>query len=174
MANSATVFPTSTESKICTSCGIEQPIDVFRHQSRKTGTRHNQCNDCHAAYQRKHNAKKRSKDIRTFVHQVPRQRTLGALLALVANIIKRFGGVDQFAEAWVSELNARMESKPGSKANLDSFRTISQLMNAADEIRQKERAKADEAINEFVTEDDLERVICEAMEKNAESEGSNG
>ena len=156
---------TQPETKICTDCGEEKPIHRFRHRSRKDGTRHNQCNDCHAAYLRKCTAKKRSKDLRTFVHQVPRHRAPGALLALVANTVKRFGGVDQLAEFWVSEFYARMESKPGSKANLDSCRTICQLMHACDEYRQNERKAI--ADSDDVSEEDLRRIIREAVEENA-------
>ena len=162
MINSST---TPTETKICVACGNEKPIQRFRFRSRKAGTRHNRCTDCHVAYQRECDAKKRTKDLRTFVHQVPRQRSPGALLALVANITKRFGGTEKLANAWVSEIKARMESKPGSKTNLDAFRSISLLMNAADAYRQKEREQAAALADGNVSAGDLERVIREAVEK---------
>ena len=150
---------TSTETKICIDCVIDQPINRFLFYNRKTGARHNQCNDCHAAYMQKLRAAKRNKRIRTFVREAPKQNSYRDTNALVANMIKQFGSVGRLADAWITAINARIKSNPGSKALLDSFRTLVHLMAIVDAGAPKNTALPDN-----VSEQDLTRIIREAME----------
>jgi len=162
MIDSATAPATSATpsgTKICIHCGTDQPIHRFRFIYRKTGIRVNQCNDCHNAYMREYCAKKREKGIRTFVREAPRGNSYAVTNALVANMIKRFGGVGRFADAWMTAIDARIKTKPGSKALLDSFRTLLHLMQIADAGAPKK-----ETIPDDVSAEDLARVIREAME----------
>ena len=40
------------ETKICTKCGRELPIDQFNFRSKAKGTRRSECKECHTAYMR--------------------------------------------------------------------------------------------------------------------------
>ena len=41
------------ETKICTKCGRELPIDRFHWRSKTDGTRRSECKDCHNEYMKK-------------------------------------------------------------------------------------------------------------------------
>ncbi len=38
------------ETKVCTKCGRELPIDQFNFRDKKKGTRRSECKECHSAY----------------------------------------------------------------------------------------------------------------------------
>ena len=62
-----------------------------------------------------------------------------------------------------------MESWPGVKFNLDSFRTVWQLMNACDAYRKTEREESHDASDGDLNEDHLQRTFCEVVEKNEQA-----
>lgn len=47
------------ETKICTKCGRELPLDQFNWRDKTKGTRRADCKECHAGYMRKTYLKKR-------------------------------------------------------------------------------------------------------------------
>lgn len=49
--------------RTCSTCGESKPLTEFRLRNKKTGHRHNNCNDCLAEYRRSHYLKNRQKYI---------------------------------------------------------------------------------------------------------------
>ena len=43
------------ETKICTKCGRELPIENFHWRNKEKGTRRSECKDCHNKYVSKRN-----------------------------------------------------------------------------------------------------------------------
>lgn len=48
------------ETKICTKCGKELPLDAFPWRDRKKGTRRADCKECHSKYMKQQYAQKKS------------------------------------------------------------------------------------------------------------------
>ena len=47
------------ETKICTKCGKELPIEEFNWRSKAAGTRRSECKYCHSAYMKAHYQQKK-------------------------------------------------------------------------------------------------------------------
>ena len=50
------------------------------------------------------------------------------IVALVDDMIRRFGGLENFARAWADQIDRARENRPGSKRILDAHRCIVRLM----------------------------------------------
>ena len=48
------------ETKICTKCGRELPLDAFPWRDKKKGTRRADCKECHSEYMKQQYAQKKS------------------------------------------------------------------------------------------------------------------
>lgn len=48
------------ETKICTKCGRELPLDQFHWRDKKKGTRRSECKDCHTGYMKQRYAEKQN------------------------------------------------------------------------------------------------------------------
>ena len=48
------------ETKICTKCGKELPLDAFPWRDKKKGTRRADCKECHSGYMKQQYAQKKS------------------------------------------------------------------------------------------------------------------
>jgi hypothetical protein len=150
--------PTPLEFKTCSDCGIEQPIDHFRFHHRNRGIRHSQCRSCHNDYMRLRSAKKRGKEIAAFVSSARRKRNIEQVGTVVNQMIRRFGGLEQFTAAWKSEIDLQVMSQASSRRVLDSFRTIAHLLVLGDEHRNRHEVKMED-----VSDEELERVLRESV-----------
>jgi hypothetical protein len=87
-------------SKICGACGARLPLSQFRRRWRGRPERQSSCNGCRNALRRIYNLRRRDDRVHRFAQSVVRDRL--SAQALVREMIRRFGGLDGFAEAWMS------------------------------------------------------------------------
>lgn len=57
------------QTKICTQCHRELPLDQFHWRNKARGTRRSECKDCHNAHMNQRNAQNR-----LFIHELKKQQ----------------------------------------------------------------------------------------------------
>jgi hypothetical protein len=149
---------TPLETKTCSDCGAELPIDHFRFHHRSKGIRHSQCRSCNNDYMLLRRAKKRGKEIAAFVSKARRKRNIEQVGTVVDQMIRRFGGLEQFTAVWKAEIDLQVMSQSSSRRALDSFRTIAHLLVLCDEHRSRHEEKVED-----LSDEDLERVLKESL-----------
>ena len=158
----------AVQTKTCTQCGREQPIDEFRFQHREKGARHPQCNTCFAAYHRQRTAKNRKRDLKrqvdTLATDPGNPASFGVATrseAVVKSMLVRFGGLERFADDWFKFLKlAHLAGKHHIVQR--SFEAMLKLLNLVD-VNHENRQKSLDAMTEgelksFVNELLIERI----------------
>jgi hypothetical protein len=143
----------AVQTKTCTQCGKEQPVDEFRLQRREKGIRHPQCNTCFNAYHRQRTAKNRNRDLTQYVQGLATDpgnpASYGVATrteAVVKTMLTRFGGLEKFADQWFQFLKlANMAGKHHIVQR--SFEAMLKLMHVVDTCA-GERQKSLDAMND--------------------------
>jgi len=101
--------------KTCGTCGRTRPIDEFRFRDQARGLRHTTCNTCFAGYHRGYRDTKRRRELKTYVDELATDpsnpRSFGALSraeVVLRAMLKRFGGLERFADDWFSFIKVAM------------------------------------------------------------------
>jgi len=95
------------ETKVCGGCGYELSVGMFRPKKRIGGIvagRHSDCAACHRKAMRQLRAKKKTKEIRSFVSFASREESYERMLALINATSAMCGGVIGLAKAFVEEI----------------------------------------------------------------------
>jgi len=126
-------------SKRCSRCLERRPLSEFRHLRKDSSKRVVQCRACHNLAERARVSAKRS-DARTQsllieLQKIEEAKAQKRLLALVADLTKRFGGTEGLAEAIHATFKAAEQS--------GNVRTAAKILIAAtrfvQEAEQQER-----------------------------------
>jgi len=72
----------------------------------------------------------RGKEFSAFVRDARRKRNIEQVGTVVSQMIRRFGGLEQFTAAWKSESDLQVMSQDSSRRALDSFRTIADRLQS--------------------------------------------
>jgi len=82
-----------------------------------------------------------------------RDAAMPSITDIGTEIIKRFGGVEDFTQEWFNQIQCAMVEKPGSKTALDAFKQVagiisecSKIQNNGDELKEM----TDEELQEYI------------------------
>jgi hypothetical protein len=75
----------------------------------------------------------REKALRQFATAAAGEEDERQLARLVASVVRRFGGIEALAAAWVAQIRRAQESAPGSARLLRSFVAFGKLLTAAEQ-----------------------------------------
>ena len=133
--NVSMILPAS-ELRLCEHCHRRFPMTEFRFRSQGRG-RERRCRMCRNAYEadlRKRNRMTdRDRAVAKFVLGVNRARSQQKVVALVDEILRRFGGVERFAAVWRAQLDRVRQSQPMGKKSLDFFRAVTRMAEVSEE-----------------------------------------
>lgn len=159
---------TADDWRVCNHCGRPKPIEQFRVVARATGRRSPECNYCHAERERVRRKRQRRVErgaaLDRFAARVCGTSTWRRVEGAADDIIRRFGGIERFAEAFFGQYE---KTKPGSRKRLDMLLGVLRMSQCADVLRAEEaRANADS----IVDESDIQRGMHEAVKNLVQAE----
>ena len=118
------------ETKLCSSCLQEQPLDQFRFRYRGTHIRTNQCRLCHNQAEQLRRQRKRGWLNKRQFHQhltsLKNQRTARGVEKVYLNLVRLCGGTEGILEMWTKTIERDLKAG-GFKAHRH-IATILKLM----------------------------------------------
>jgi hypothetical protein len=143
--------------QVCTVCERPRPLEMFGKIG-ESGHR-TICKECEKRAPALKDEEWKQERLRQGLHRlVMASRGNSAkcpdLDEVCGEMVKLFGGADEFAKRWFDAIQAAATKNPGSKTHLDQFYAIMKMIGAAQEGR---REKED---LEQATEEQLEEAIA--------------
>ena len=109
-----------SETKLCSSCLQEQPLDQFRFRYRGTHIRANQCRLCHNQAEQLRRQRKRGWLTKRQFHQhltsLKNQRTARGVEKIYLDLVRLCGGTEGILEMWINVIERDLK-EGGFKAH---------------------------------------------------------
>ena len=100
-------------SRLCETCFREQPLSEFRRRKRGSEHRVRQCRQCHNDFERYRRAAIRAglakRRIAKDLSRLRQAASVNRVKAVCAEMVRGYGGVEGFAEAWVGCLHGDLQ-----------------------------------------------------------------
>ena len=142
--------------KTCTQCRYMLPLSYFRFKSRELGTRHAACRDCR---NRKHVEKKlalKRRRLSKCITQLSRAHSMREMDAVIAVVVREFGGVEQLGTFWAQSIMDAGKRKPGDARWATAFVKI---MCNSEVLRPRTESTIHDVDYNLVTDEDVEREL---------------
>jgi len=140
--------------KTCTQCRYMLPLSYFRFKSRELGTRHAACRDCR---NRKHVEKKlalKRRRLSKCITQLRRTHSMREMDAVIAVVVREFGGIEQLGKFWAQSMMDAGKCKPGDPRWAIAFVKI---MCNSEVLRPRAESTLHGDDYDLVTDEDIER-----------------
>jgi len=135
----------------CHQCGLRKEYGEFRRRWGGRDTRVKQCRDCHALAERLRRRAKRARETRKEAnHQLARLKRARSDLQVVAvcdAMVRGFGGINGFQEAWASVLDRDLQK--GGFAALRHIEAVIRLVQYCEANKTNYRQMTDEQLMEL-------------------------
>ena len=119
-----------SETKLCSSCLQEQPLDQYRRRYRGTDIRANQCRLCHNQAEQLRRQRKREwltkRQFHQYLTSLKNQRTARGVEKVYLDLVRLCGGTEGILEMWTKTIERDLKAG-GFKANRH-IATILKLM----------------------------------------------
>jgi len=103
----------NSETKLCSSCLQEQPLDQFRRRYRGTHIRANQCRLCHNQAEQLRRQRKRGwftkRQFRQRLTSLKNQRTARGVEKVYLDLFRLCGGTEGILEMWTKTIERDLE-----------------------------------------------------------------
>lgn len=149
--------PPSADSRNCTRCLRQQPMNAFRVIQAATGRRANHCNECHASAERerrssaKHNATN-ARLFRSWGMLAKAKDRRRSIENLVLRLLAHFGDDRNLAVAWVRAFNEASACR-----RLRSLAALIELLRWLEATEQPERL-------DLLSDAELQRQLADAQQ----------
>lgn len=122
--------------KFCEHCLEWKPDTEFRRRFKGGSARLSQCRTCHNKTERARRSRghreQRDQYIARFVTQLKNAKS-NDLVALLCNVmVRHFGGVQGFVNAWTQQIDRLRLEQPCSKKALDFFHAVVRMIQFCD------------------------------------------
>ena len=119
-----------SETKLCSSCLQEQPLDQYRRRYRGTDIRANQCRLCHNQAEQLRRQRKREwltkRQFHQYLTSLKNQRTARGVEKVYLDLVRLCGGTEGILEMWTKTIERDLKAG-GFKAHRH-IATILKLM----------------------------------------------
>ena len=131
-----------SETKLCSSCLQEQPLDQFRVRYRGTHIRANQCRLCHNQAEQLRRQRKRGwltkRQFHQYLTSLKNQRTARGVEKVYLDLVRLCGGTEGILEMWTNVIEQDLEAG-GFKA----YRHIASILKLIEYCENSQRDKPD-------------------------------
>jgi len=158
-------MPTTTSepdveaTQCCNFCARLLPVEYFRRKSRKSEQRHSQCRDCHTAYRREYERKKRHKHIVSVAGEIVNsKRDRNLVILLVHELNRRFKGTAAVAELW-SDATTEAVARGRSYTSFRLLQGFLELAVVARELREEQMEDSTQnELQQYITAETLQLI----------------
>lgn len=123
------VTVTQSSRRICSRCSKSRPIEEFRFANREMNRRHSECGTCRSNEDRLQRTGNRRRTVQRGLRKIRRLKSPEAITAVIEQVASSFGGLHQFAQAWVDLATSNDVS---ANTRLKAMSTLLHLIRATD------------------------------------------
>lgn len=165
-----------TTTKVCSLCGCDRDIELFRRRHKDKPARHSECRTCRRGEKhiervqltrnerdRLRSQGKRQRDLAAFVTELARgHKDYALMVALVRAMTTRLGGLHQMVTIWHEALEKARKNPRASRFVGKSIWGIVELAIAVEKGREQLMAKRPPRIDpSCLNDEDLREVVLE-------------
>jgi len=130
----ATTSP--TETRLCNGgCGRELPLTEFRRRRKGSDERHSICSDCRNLKDVMRRQTTQRREMGKDLTALQREMDINRVAALVAAMLRKYGGFDAFVKKWAEHIEYCQGRKHLQSFATKSFLAISHLIVVCDQNR---------------------------------------